>query len=273
MRTFGAPENRISRETFGDNESARSDKVTGGNIEEAALSRGNPNIKITVNLPAFLLTVWQDGRQIETYPIGIGLRSYPVVIGEREATRIVYNPTWIPPDSKWVRRTRNVRPGEAIRSSDPRNPLGKLKIPLGEGYLIHQAAKRTDIGRLVSHGCIRMLADDILQLAEYLIRARDLPVSKQQVESAKRSHKRVVIQMDEPVRVDINYDTIVVEARTLHIYPDVYRRGTNSVTSLRTELQEEGVDTSSISDAGLNRMIRRASRDKGFSVLVSDLHN
>lgn len=37
--------------------------------------------------------------------------------------------------------------------------MGKIKIPLGDAYLIHEAAKPTDIGSLASHGCVRMLTE------------------------------------------------------------------------------------------------------------------
>ena len=111
-----------------------------------------------MNVPAFRLTLWQNGKEVKTYQIGVGRKKFPLQIGERKATQIVWNPEWVPPDSSWVHESEDVEPGERIEADDPRNPLGKVKIPLGGGYLIHQAAKPSDIGHLVSHGCIRMLA-------------------------------------------------------------------------------------------------------------------
>ena len=159
------------------NESARSDKFTGGLIERTTLEPGQPDIEITVNVPAFMLTLWQNGKEVKTYPVGVGRKDYPISISEREATEVIWNPNWIPPDSDWVAGRRDVKPGEVIKASDPRNPLGKLKIPLGYGYLIHQAAKPTDLGNLVSHGCIRMLRSDLYDLAEKIVAARMLAVS------------------------------------------------------------------------------------------------
>src|SRR5689334_8400546 len=71
-----------------ESESARSDKLTGGAIERSSLAPGNPDIKISVNLPAFLLTLWQDGKQVRTYEIGIGRKNHPVPVGERSVTEI-----------------------------------------------------------------------------------------------------------------------------------------------------------------------------------------
>ncbi|MGH9902887.1 MAG: L,D-transpeptidase, partial [Pyrinomonadaceae bacterium] len=202
---------RATTSTDAMHESARSDKFTGGRIERAALEEGEPNVEITINVPAFRLTLWQNGREVKTYPVGVGMKDFPIIIGPREATQIIWNPSWFPPDSKWVREMPGVRPGENIKASDPRNPLGKLKIPLGHSYLIHQAAKTSDLGNLVSHGCIRMLRSDLYDLTDKIMAARSWPVPRKQVERAKRSSRTVVADLDEPLLVDINYDTHVVE--------------------------------------------------------------
>jgi hypothetical protein len=50
-------------------ESARSDKLTGGTIAKAQLQSGDPNVKITINVPAFQMTLWQNGKEVRSYPI------------------------------------------------------------------------------------------------------------------------------------------------------------------------------------------------------------
>jgi murein L,D-transpeptidase YcbB/YkuD len=57
-------------------ESARSDKFTGGRIEKATLEAGQPDIKITVNIPAFRLTLWQNNKEVKTYQIGVGQKNF-----------------------------------------------------------------------------------------------------------------------------------------------------------------------------------------------------
>jgi len=107
----------------------------------------------------FQLTLWQSGKEVKTYQIGIGRKEFPLPSGLRRTTQIVYNPEWVPPDSSWV-EAHDVTPGERIEAEDPRNPLGKIKIPLGNGILIHQASGESDLGHLVSHGCVRLLTDE-----------------------------------------------------------------------------------------------------------------
>ena len=87
--------------SVGTDESARSDKLTGGRIRRTRLIAGEPDIRITVNAPAFLLTLWQNGKEVSAYHIGIGQKIFPVPVGEREATAIIFNPHWIPSDSVW----------------------------------------------------------------------------------------------------------------------------------------------------------------------------
>lgn len=253
------------------NESVRSDKFTGGRIERAQLVAGEGDIEITVDVPAFRLTLWQNGKEVKTYAIGVGLKDFPISIGEKQATEIIWNPDWIPPNSDWVTGRKGVKAGEVIRASDRRNPLGKVKIPLGYGYLIHQAAAVTDLGNLVSHGCIRMLRTDLYDLAEKIVAARGLPVSAKKIANAKVTKNTVVATLDEPLPVDINYDTQVIEGGALHLYPDVYDRGTNTVKNLRAEFETSGVDDSMLDDATLKALLARVNGKQKYVVSLESI--
>jgi hypothetical protein len=247
--------------------SARSDTLTKGNkITKAALIAGDSRIWITVDVPAFRLTLWQNGKEVQTYQIGIGRLNYPLPIGERKATEIIWNPDWIPPDSKWV---TDVEPGEKIEADDPRNPLGKIKIRLGNAILIHEAASPKDIGRLASHGCVRMLTNDLFDLTEKIVTARNLPVTKEQIEQAKGNTERLAVKLDPPIWVDVNYDTHVVEGRVLHLYPDVYNRAKDDLGDLRKTLSENGI--TQLDEASLKQLLGRVSPKDGFVVSLADL--
>jgi lipoprotein-anchoring transpeptidase ErfK/SrfK len=251
--------------------SARSDEATGGRVIHAPLRPNRPDIRITVNVPAFLLTLWQDGREVATYHVGVGRKAFPIPVGERRATQVILNPAWVPPDSEWVRESEGVEPYERIPADDPRNPLGKIKIPLGDAYLIHEAARASDIGSLVSHGCVRMLTDDLFDLTERIARARSLDVTKEEIEKARGDSVRRVLRLEEPLPVDINYDTEVVEGGVLHVYPDVYDRKTNTAERLREDLRSAGVDVSKLDEETLKEMIEKASASEKFVIRVSDI--
>src|SRR5262249_9243551 len=211
-------------------------------------------------------------KEVRTFEIGVGMKKYPIVIGERRASQIIWNPEWVPPDSEWVEESHSdVEPGEHIEAGDRRNPLGKIKIPLGDGFLLHQAQKPSNLGHLVSHGCVRMLKDDLLDLAEKILQARNLPITKAQIDHAMNSTDRLVAKLDPSVLVDINYDTIVVESGVLHIYADVYDRGTNTEENLRSELQSVGVDVANLDGQMLRQMLARPNPNEEFTVSVADI--
>src|SRR5262245_40329361 len=251
--------------------SERSDRLTNGRIDQTPLIDGDQRIWITVDIPAFRLTLWQNGKEVRTYEIGIGRNSFPLPVGEREATGIIWNPEWIPPDSSWVEENEDVEPGERIEADDMRNPLGKMKIPLGGAILIHEAAKPSDIGRLVSHGCVRMLTEDIFDLTEKIVAARALPVTKGQIEQAKTSTGRLSVKLDPPLWVDINYDTQVIEGGVLRLYPDIYKRGASVLENLRAELSGAGVDAAKLDKQTLQQMLERVSGKEGFRVSIADV--
>lgn len=258
--------NAIAQTASDLHESERSDRVTGGRVEGAEFDANEPDIRVTLNVPSFRLTLWQNGKEVKSYFVGVGLKDHPIYIGDREATEIIWNPAWIPPASDWVREMNGVTPGEIIKASDPRNPLGKMKIPLGDRYLIHQAAKTTDVGNLVSHGCVRMLRSDLFDLAEKIVAVRSPNLPAKRIAAAKRSLRTLVVRLEEPVPVDINYDTLVVEGGILHIYPDVYDRRMNVPARLRNELTLSGVDVSNLNDATIRKMLSKVTRKTQFVV-------
>jgi lipoprotein-anchoring transpeptidase ErfK/SrfK len=250
--------------SVGTDESARSDKLTGGRIRKTMLIAGEHDIRITVNAPAFLLTLWQNGKEVSVYQIGIGQKAFPVPVGEREATAIIFNPHWIPSDSAWAQH-------EEIKPNDQRPLLGKIKIPLGSGYMIHEATKADDIGRAVSHGGILMLKRDLFDLAEKILTARNPPVTKSRIAQLRDGEERLTVPLDPPLLVDINYDLHVVESGALHVYPDVYDRGAFALDSLRAELQSAGVSSPMLEDKALRRILDNVSVGAQFVINVADI--
>lgn len=252
-------------------ESARSDKLTGGGIVKTAFIPGDPDVRITINLPSFQMTLWQNGKEVRTYPVGIGLLDYPVAVSLRSARTIEWNPVWIPPSSDWIEASSTVKPGEVVLPTDPRNPLGKVKIPLGYGYLLHQAKGPADMGSLVSHGCVRVLQNDLYGLAEKIVSARKLAVTADQIRAAKMNKRTLVAAIEPELTVEITYDSIVVENGLLHVYPDVYLQKSNTVANVRAELASSGVDDSRLSDAEIRTMLRGVTGKRHFVVSIVDI--
>ena len=249
-------------------DSARSDIRTNGVIEKAKFIAGDADIQLTVNVPAFQMTLWQNGKEVKNYPIGVGKKDYPIFIGLPKARSIIWNPDWIPPDSEWVKPALR---GVIIKPTDPRNPLGKLKIPLGYGYLIHQAKGTQDLGNLVSHGCVRVMKNDLYDLSEKLISARSLDFSAENISKAKKTKETFIVEFNKPLQLEITYDTIVIKAGKLHIYPDVYSFNKNTIANLRKELEKNKIDHSNISDTVLKRMLTQAKAKRQYVISIENI--
>ena len=72
------------------------------------------------------------------------------------------NPTWTPTADM---RKENPKLPSYVAGGDPRNPLGVRALYLGESlYRIHGTDAPWLIGQQVSHGCIRMYNEDVLDL-------------------------------------------------------------------------------------------------------------
>lgn len=249
-------------------ESAREDRLTGGKIERATLQPGDTDIRITVDVPAFLMTLWQGNKEIAVYNVGVGQKDYPIVIGQRTTEQIIVNPDWYPPDSDWVRES-NIKPFTRITAKDPRNPLGKIKIPLGGGYLLHQAKGYGDMGSLVSHGCVRVLVTNLFDISKKIAVAYNLPTSG--IDKGRTDKKQRILTLDEALNVDINYDTMVVERGILHVYPDVYDYKTNTLEKFRAQLQSYNIGDDEISDATLQKILARVKGKTQFAVSLADI--
>ncbi len=250
--------------------SARSDSRTGGVIEKSEFQKGADKIKLTVNVPAFQMTFWQNGKEVKNYPIGVGMKEFPIFVGLRDIKHIIWNPIWIPPNSDWVSPALQ---GQIIQPTDPRNPLGKIKIPLGYGYLIHQAKGTQDLGNLVSHGCVRVLRNDLYDLNEKIVSAKSLEITADEISSAKRTKDTFVIELENELPIEITYDTMVVESDRLHIYPDVYGYNKNTIKNLREELKTNGINETDIPDAALEKMLAKAKSKNQYVISLGQIRS
>ena len=109
----------------------------------------------------------KGGAVVHTWPISIGRVGWETPLGETSIVRKAVRPSWTPPESireEYLERgetlPRVVRPG-------PDNPLGSHALYLGlPEYLIHGTNRPYSIGMRVSHGCVRMYPEHIVELYE-----------------------------------------------------------------------------------------------------------
>lgn len=132
-----------------------------------------------------------------TYEVAVGTSSHPTPSGAYTLDRVIWNPSWHPPDSKWARGKKPARPG------DPRNPIQVAKIPFMPLYHIHGTDKPESVGGAASHGCIRMKPEHVAELAQTLMewtgQYRD-PVWYDEVLRSRRSSE---VELGRPVELVI----------------------------------------------------------------------
>jgi len=107
------------------------------------------------------LYLFLGGGQAISYPVGVG-RAGMQWAGTTTISGKYISPAWSPPES--IRRENPRLPG-VIPGGSPHNPMGVAAMTLaGTEYAIHGTNQPGLIGRFVSHGCIRMLNEDITDL-------------------------------------------------------------------------------------------------------------
>jgi lipoprotein-anchoring transpeptidase ErfK/SrfK len=229
--------------------------------------------RIVVNAPAFRMDIFEDGRLIKSYKIGIGYPEFPLPTGLRKADTIIFNPTWTPPDEPWVESANSkVKVGEKVAAGDELNPLGPIKIPIGLPSLIHGGKAPAKLGGFASHGCVGLTSPQVQDFAVRISLLTGTQLSQAQIaEYVKHKTETKAVKLSKPLPVELRYDTITVEDGKLHIYRDVYERGTNTEENLRSVLQGYGVTLDQLSDstrAGAMRALSAMSRDAAGKPVV-----
>ena len=116
---------------------------------------------LVINLPEMRIYHMRSSNRVDTFPVGIGKIGTDTPTGKAKLVRKKARPTWHVPKS-----ILDKNPGFPITvPPGPENPLGTHALYLSiAGYLIHGTTQPYGIGRRVSHGCIRMYPEDIIQL-------------------------------------------------------------------------------------------------------------
>ncbi|WP_282637870.1 L,D-transpeptidase [Sphingobacterium thalpophilum] len=226
--------------------------------------------RIIVNAPAFRMDVFEKGKLIKTYRIGIGYPEFPLPTGVRKAVNIIFNPTWTPPDEPWVKG--KVTAGEKVPAGSELNPLGPIKIPIGLPSLIHGGKNPEKLGAFASHGCVGLTNDQVQDFTNFLSQIAGTPISADKIlKYEKEDTKTQTVKLASPVLVELRYETIVAQDGGLHIYRDVYERGTNTLQNATRVLDSYGIKYEKLNDdekANLTRALDEMNRDARGNVIA-----
>jgi lipoprotein-anchoring transpeptidase ErfK/SrfK len=228
------------------------DRYAGGDL--AALLPTEPNsvpkdTRIVVNAPAYRMDVYQEGKLLRTYKVGIGYPEFPLPAGMRRADQIIFNPTWTPPDEPWVKG--KFAPGKTVAAGSKDNPLGPIKIPIGLPSLIHGGKQPAKLGSFASHGCVGLTNEGVQDFAATLSQlGGDGAFTLDSVKSyAENRSKTKTEKLPKPIPVELRYETIVASNGNVTVYRDVYERGTNTVANADKVLAVYGLKFASLPEA------------------------
>ena len=131
-----------------------------------------PRVGIVLNIPEMRLYYYplQDTGQapeVITHPIGVGRQGWATPYLDTRVIQKKTRPSWYPPESIREEAAMEGNPLPRVVGPGPDNPLGSHALYLGfPEYLIHGTNKPFSIGMRVSHGCVRMYPEHIVELFE-----------------------------------------------------------------------------------------------------------
>jgi lipoprotein-anchoring transpeptidase ErfK/SrfK len=115
---------------------------------------------IMVNRGGFQLTLYKDLKPVKTYGIAVGQVGLETPAGLYSVQNKAINPAWSVPNSDWAGDLA----GTVVPGGVPENPLKARWLGIYDGAGIHGTDATGSIGTAASHGCIRMLIPDVIEL-------------------------------------------------------------------------------------------------------------
>ncbi len=156
------------------------------------------DFRLEVDLSERCLNAFVDGEVIETFTIAVGKDSYPTPAGDFKIRKVIWNPSWRPPNSKWARGKTAKPPGH------PENPMKLVKMFFKEpDYYIHGTGDEDSLGQAESHGCIRMHEEDVTRLARLVMEHGGKPMPEPWYRRIFRRKTTQVVYLAAPVPIGI----------------------------------------------------------------------
>jgi lipoprotein-anchoring transpeptidase ErfK/SrfK len=155
-------------------------------------------LRLEVDISERELHAVVDGETIERYTVAVGKDSYPTPTGAFKIRKVIWNPSWKPPDSKWARGKTAKPPGH------PENPMKVVKIFFREpDYYIHGTGDNDSLGSADSHGCIRMSEEDVKRLGQLVMEHGGKTMSEPWYRRIFRRRTTKVVYLSVPVPIEI----------------------------------------------------------------------
>jgi lipoprotein-anchoring transpeptidase ErfK/SrfK len=146
---------------MGDDKRVRaSTEVVEPEVTTEELAKKYPAV-LVVNRSGFQLSLYKDLKLAKTYGIAVGQVGLETPAGLYHIQNKAVNPAWTMPNSDWVAPGDR---GKVVPGGTPENPLKARWLGIFDGAGIHGTDAASSIGSAASHGCIRMLIPDVIEL-------------------------------------------------------------------------------------------------------------
>jgi len=125
-------------------------------VDESDFDQG-----IVVSLNKCRVYYYEGEKLVRSYRCAPGQARFPTPTGDFKVVRKLANAPWINPGSDWAKSMPRSIP------AGPSNPMGVRKIGINvPGIFFHgiPASEYSSIGTHASHGCMRMMPSDVLDL-------------------------------------------------------------------------------------------------------------
>ena len=200
------------------------------------------NRYLLVNVPAFTVSLVENGRVVERRRVVVGKPATPTPQFAASVTGVILNPWWeIPPSivAESVGRLVRNHPAQARargyvvsgakyrQAPGPGNALGQIKLVMPNPFnvYLHDTPSKAlfdEDSRAFSHGCIRV--QDPLGLAETLLRGT-AGWSRTDIDRTLAGGRTIQTNLAHPLPVYVAYFTAAAEeGGEIATFPDIYGR-------------------------------------------------
>ncbi|MEO5510175.1 MAG: L,D-transpeptidase [Longimicrobiales bacterium] len=215
-------------------------------------------LRLVLNVPAHRLYVFENGKNTRVFKVSVGMVGHQTPAGTYQINQSIWNPWWHPPASPWAEGRKPEPPGE-------NNPMGRVKLNFAPLLYIHGTNDRVALGDPASHGCVRLMNDDLIELAR-TVQKYATPGIKQPVldELAANPEETREFNFRSTVPFEVIYNVASVQNDFLYVYPDVYGKikPAEYHAQVRDALADNGIDIEDVDQARLEGLLLkgRASR-------------
>jgi L,D-transpeptidase ErfK/SrfK len=176
---------------------------------------------IVINIPQRMLFYFKSGSLVAAYPAGLGRRSWRTPLGDFEVLEKEKDKTWVVPVSIQKEMLRKGLPLRTKVPPGPKNPLGRYWIRISSSEGIHGTNAPASIYKFQTHGCIRLLPENIASLFE------EVPIGT-------------------PVK--IVYEPVLLARLPggdyyLEVHPDVYRKAGDPLETVKRTAEAAGAES------------------------------